>query len=153
MTAKIYDTVDDLVLDVEDGDDRAPFLVVHRNVEYFVLAEDEVEALAEVFREKSKANVGSLPADVLISAAKRAALAAANLKSDLDKAAAAVDDDKPADKPPTGKTTGKPAARKSTSGKGKGKTEKSDDKATSEPTSDATTDEPTDKAGDGKTPF
>lgn len=77
MSAKIFDTVDDLVANVTEGDNRAPFIVVHRNVDYFVLASDEIEALAEVFREKSKAQVGTLPADLLIAAARRAALASA----------------------------------------------------------------------------
>lgn len=120
MAAKIFDTVDLLVGSVEDGDTRAPFLVVHRQVEYFVLADDEVEALAEVFREKSKAQVGTLPADVLIAAARRAA---------LDEMASTAVDSK----------AGKPKAKSKGKADPKGKAD--EPKADEATTDEATTDE------------
>lgn len=58
---KIFDTVAELVAAIGDDDTREPFVVTHRKVDYYVLADDDVEALAIVFTEKSSAIVENVP--------------------------------------------------------------------------------------------
>lgn len=67
---QIFDNVGELLETIDEGDTRTPFVVTHRKVDYYVLAEDDVEALATVFAEKSGAVVANVPVSEIISALK-----------------------------------------------------------------------------------
>lgn len=121
---KIFDSALELVRNVTDGDDRQPFLVVHRNVEFYVLADDEDSALAEVFREKSKAQAGALPADVLISATRQLCAEASEAASAVDNKPAEPKTEEPKTEPaePKSSTAAASDAKNGSKATGKGKT-------------------------------
>jgi CheY-like chemotaxis protein len=70
----IFESLEQLVEAVTDGDVRTAFLVQHRGRDYYCLAESEVEAIAAV-AESSGYQAGHVPLDLIVAAARKAAAA------------------------------------------------------------------------------
>lgn len=71
MSKVLFDSIDEMIGEIQEGDDRSAYLVKYRGKDFFALAVDESAALAEVAKEL-KMEVGLLPLDLIVAATRRA---------------------------------------------------------------------------------
>lgn len=70
MSKVIFNTIEELVADIKEGDDRAAFCVKYRAKDSFALATSETEAMGEVARAMGM-EVGLIPLDMIVAATRR----------------------------------------------------------------------------------
>lgn len=73
MSKVLFDSIEEMVSQITEGDDRAAYIVKYRGKDFFALAIDESVAMAEVAKEL-KMEVGLVPLDMIVAAARRAAM-------------------------------------------------------------------------------
>ncbi len=77
MIKVLFDSIDDMVGEIQEGDNRSAFIVKYRGKDFFALAVDEASAMAEVAKEL-KMEVGLIPLDLIVGASMRRAIKGAN---------------------------------------------------------------------------